>query len=162
MATELYSVRSLSSTQFTEALGVAVNGAGVGPFVASAIYNLPGLPMFNRRFIIRAIEVLATQNFGPEVNIFGSAAGPTLNVDTDSFIARFGFTSALGEQIGGANLWRYYIDGLAIPYEDLDTKASNTPPTIHVLLQNIDTVAKSAGSPGAISVIIWVELMKAY
>jgi hypothetical protein len=132
------------ATQFTEALAAA-SGTGTPPFVASALYNLVGLPaQGSGRWLIRAIEILTTENWGPEVNLFSSASGFTASVLTDKWIGRWGFTSAMGEQIGGSGLWRYYVDGLAVQYYDLDTIGTITPPTVHAILQNIDTVAKSA------------------
>jgi len=160
--TFLAPVQSVETVNFLEALaGAAVTGTP--PFVASAMNNLNGVPAIgSRRFLIRAIQVLAVQNFGPEFNFFGSAAGKTTDPATDTFISRFGFTSAMGEQIGGAGLFRYYIDGLAIPYLDLDTINTVNPPTLHVVLQNIDTVAKSANAPGQLTATFWLEVMQSY
>lgn len=157
----LYLVTSKETVNFLEALAAA-SGTAVPPFAATAMNNLPISAPGMRRFLIRVIEITAIQNFGPEINIFSSAAGLTVDPDTDSYLSRFSFTSSMGEQIGGTGLWRYYIDGLAIPYFDLDTSSSPSQPTLHVVMQNIDTVAKLAGAPGAVDVNVWLEPMQAY
>src|SRR5437870_5672643 len=108
----VYPVTSIEGTHFTEALAGA-SGAGVAPFVASALYNIPGVPPIGARsYLIRAIKAIAKQNFGPEFNFFSSATAFTTDPATDNFISRFGFTSAMGTQIGGSGLFRYYNDGL--------------------------------------------------
>ncbi len=86
-----------------------------------------------------------------EFDCFSGAAG--------GFVSRYQFSKADGVQLAGAGLYNYYVDGLAIPYQDLDTSSSPTPPSLHVAIQNVDTVAKSAGAGGAVSVTIWVEPM---
>ncbi len=145
----LFPIVSLKGSNFTE---------GLAQWVASAMNNRPLWPSSgSRRFLIRAIEVLARENFGPELNFFSTAAGFTTDPATDTAIARFGFIATMGEQIGGAGLWRYYVDGLAIPYVDLDTVNTGTPPTLHVILQNISATAKTAGAPGEIVVTVYVE-----
>lgn len=153
----LFPVYSVATVNFLEALAAAAMSF-TPPFVGSAINNLPGVPPSgSRRFLIRAIEYLAVQNVGLEFDFFGSSVGPTLDPATDTFIARYQFASANGVQYNGAGLYRYYVDGLAIPYFDLDTANSVTPPTLHVGVQNIDTVAKSADVPGAIACTFWLE-----
>jgi hypothetical protein len=151
---------------FTEAL--AQNAA-------SAMYNVPmqlALSRPGRVSLIRAIECITDENFGPEFNFFSAAAGFTTNPDTDKSIGRFGFVSAMGERLGGSGLWRYYNDGMAIPYFDLDTDSalagqvapSQTLQVLHVILQNIDATAKAATSAGAgrINTTIWLEFMAGY
>lgn len=171
--TFLIPVKSVMATQFTEALA---GGAAPGtPGGASAMYDLVGLPPAIRRVLIRAILVETTENFGPEINIFQTNAGKTTTPLTDTFVGRFGFLKASGQQLAAAGLWRYYVDGLAIPYVDLDTTgnanasqaAQQGAPTIHVTLDNIDTVAKLAfvaGNPpvGAAVVTLTCEPMATY
>lgn len=153
----LFPVASKGTVNFLEALA-ATGSTFTPPFVGTAINNLAGVPPSgSRRFLIRAIEYLAMEAVGLEFDFFGSSVGPTANVDTDNFIARYQFASANGVQYAGAGLYRFYVDGLAIPYYDLDTANSVTPPTLHVGVQNVDTVAKSAGAPGAIACTFWLE-----
>jgi len=150
----LYPVKSNPATQFVQALA---KGAATP---MNLVLGVPAIAA--RRFLIRAIEVLAMENFGPEVNYFATAAGLTASPATDTFLARFGFLSAMGEQLGGAGLWRYYVDGLAIPHYDLDTIATLNPPALHIVLQNIDATAKSADAAGATAVTTWLEPMQAW
>ncbi len=143
---------------------------------ASAMYNVPmsvNLGGMGRRSLIRAIECITDENFGPEFNFFASKNGFTTNPDTDKFISRFGFVSSMGEQLGGSGLWRYYIDGLAIPYFDSDTESAPTgqivptytPQTLHVVLQNISATAKAAnagGAAGRVHATFWLEFMQGW
>lgn len=149
----LYPVIAVGTINFLEAL--AQNAVG-------AMNNLYGLPrQGSQRFFIRAIECATMENFGPEFNFFGSAAGFTTNPDTDTFIARYGFVDAMGERMGGAGLYRYYVDGLAIPYFDLDAaNSAEINPLLHVKLQNISATGKSANAAGAIAATFWVSPMQ--
>ncbi len=155
----LFPVTSVETLHFTEGLAAA-GGIATPPYAASVMYNIPGVPRWgSRKFLVRSLLVVSVQAFGPEINFFDSAVGPTLNPATDNFIARFGFTTAMGEQIGGAGLYRYYVDGLAIPYVDMDTFDSDASPTLHLIMQNIDTTAKLAGELGYVTVTTWLEAM---
>ena len=150
----LFAVDSVPTVNFTEAL--AQNAASA----MNILYGVP--PQFARRYTIRAIEVTAVDNFGPELNFFASAAGFTTDPNTDNLISRWGFISSMGEQIGGSGLWRYYVDGLAIPYHDKDTANSVNPPTLHVILQNISANVKNASPAGAIKVRVWMTPQTAF
>jgi hypothetical protein len=147
----LWSIVSVPATNFREALAPAAQTL-TAPFVASAINNLNGVPPIDsRRFLIRAIAYSANENIGLEFDFFTSALG--------GFISRFAFTSANGAQYGGAGQYNYYIDGLSLPYYDADTINSINPPQLHVGVQNVDTVAKSAGDAGAVTATFWLESM---
>lgn len=152
----LFPVYSKPTVNFLEALAAA-SAAFTPPFIGTAINNLAGVPPIgSRRFLIRAIELLATENVGLEFDFFGSAVGPT-TIDADTFIGKYQFAVANGAQYNSAGLYRYYADGLAIPYFDVDTANSTTPPTLHVGVQNCDLVAKTGDAAGAIAVTIWLE-----
>jgi hypothetical protein len=161
--TFLHPVQSNPTTQFIEALAAA-GSTFTPPFVGSALYNLPGLPPVNsRRYLIRAIEYLCVQDVGLEFDFWNSASGLTNAIATDAFISRFQFGAVNGAQFNGAGLFRFYVDGLAIPYFDADSVLSTTVvPTLHVAVQNVDTVAKSAGAPGAVNATFWLEPMQAW
>lgn len=154
----LYPVQSVEGTNFTEVL--AQNAK-------SAMNNLPGVPaLASRRFLIRAILAVTTENFGPEFTFFSKALGLTTDPATDFAIAKFGFLSTMGDQLGGAGLWRYYADSLAIPYFDLDADGTMNPPKLHVVVQNISATGKSVfsvGPPvaGACLLTAWLEPMGA-
>ena len=152
--TLLYDAVSKPASQFTEAL--AQNAA-------SAMYNLPfGPPVGTRRFLIRALQVLTNENYGPQLNFFATAAGRTADPATNTFLAPFGFVSSMGYQLGGAGVWYYYIDGMAIPYFDGDTIGTQTPPSLHVVLQNISPTAKSAYPTDSTKVTAWLEPVQTY
>lgn len=153
----VFPVYSKPTVNFLEALAAAAVSL-TPPFEGSAINNLPGVPpVGSRRFMIRSIEYTAMERVGLEFDFFGSSAGPTADPATDSFIARYQFSSIDGVQYDGTGLWRFYIDGLAIAYFDIDTANSVTPPTLHVGVQNVDTVAKSADAAGAIACTFMLE-----
>lgn len=146
------------------ALAAANFAEGLTTNVASIVYNIPmsnPVAGIGRRMLIRAILAITDENFGPEFNFFGSAAGSTTNPDTDSYVGRFGFTSVMGERLSGAGLWRYYNDGMAIPYYDADAtnQTGNTPQLLHVVLQNIDANAKlvRGASQGRCNATFWLE-----
>lgn len=153
--TLLYPVTSRPTVNFLEALAAAAGGTFTPPFVGSAINNLYGVPPIgSRRFLIRAIEYEALQSIGLEFDFFYSSTG--------GFIARYQFASVNGAQYNGAGNYLYYVDGLAIPYCDRDSINSATvAPTLHVGVQNIDTVAKSAAELGPFTVTFWLEPMAA-
>jgi hypothetical protein len=145
----LYEVRSNPALHFTGAL--AQNAV-------TAVVSLPGLPRFGSlRYLLRAISVTAKEHFGPDLNFFSSASGLTTEPATDRFLSRFTFDADLGAQLGAAGLWRYYIDGLAIPYYDSDALAAGTSPLLHLTLGNVEATAKSAGAGGATGISVWVE-----
>lgn len=127
----------------------------------SAMNNLVG-PLKMYRGFIRAISVVAKQNFGPEFSFFSTAVGDTGNPATDYFVSRWGFTASMGAQLAGAGLWRYYVDGLSIPFADIDGGTSLAPASVHVVMQNTEATAKLAGSDGAMSATFWLEPQQAW
>ena len=167
MITQLYPVYSRPAVNFLDAL--AGTGAPLTPpFAGGPINNLYGLPPWgNRRYLIRAIEYLAEPAGGQfvgapglEFDFWGSAAGLTNVIATDTFISRYQFASVNGVQFNAVGLYRFYVDGLAIPYYDLDTASAIAPPTLHVAVQNVDIVPKAAGAAGAIACTFWVQPME--
>lgn len=149
----VYPVTSVATVNFLEAL--AQNAASA----MNILYGVP--PIFSRRYLIRAINVLTREAYGPELNMFATAAGNTTDPATNTFISRWGFISANAERIGGTGLYNYYVDGLAIPYYDLDTVNTENPPSLHVILQNLSATAKSANDTGATKVTVWLQPMTA-
>jgi len=145
----LHPVTSNPAAHFREAL---VTNA------ATPVNALPGVPNIgSRRYTIRAIQCLAIDNLGPQFLFFASAAGLTNVVTTDRLISWWMFTAASGIRIAGAGLWRYYIDGLAIPYYMDGSGNSPTPPTLNVALQNVGATTKAAGDPGLVSATFWLQ-----
>lgn len=159
--TQLFPVRSDPTVNFLPALAAA-GGTLTPPFTGGAINNLYGLPSWGSRWcLVRAISYVAVENIGLEFDFWAKAAGNTGVIGTQAFLSRYQFTKANGVQFNGAGLYNYYVDGLAIPYLDLDTVGSLNPPTLHVAIQNVDTVAKSANAAGAVACTFWVEPMTA-
>lgn len=145
----LFPVPSIPTVNFLEALAAA-SATLTPPFAGTTIDNINGVPPIgSRRFLIRAIGYTAVQQVGLEFDFFSSSGG--------GFLGRYQFTSVNGVQYNGAGLFNYYVDGLALPYFDLDTINTVNSPTLHVGAQNVDTVAKSAGAPGAITATFWLE-----
>jgi hypothetical protein len=160
--TFVHPVPSNPTLHFLEALGAA-GSTFTPPFVGGPIYNLPGLVKGVYRYLIRSIEYLAVEQVGLEFDFWNSATGLTNLVATDSFIARFQFGSVNGQKFNNTGLFRFYIDGLAIPYFDADsTLNANVVPSLHVAVQNVDTVAKSVSPAGAVAVTFWLEPMQAW
>lgn len=144
-------VVSRPTVDFTAALAAAGSSL-TPPFHGSAIASLPGLPPWGgRRYVIRALSYTAVERVGLGFDFYSSASG--------GFLGRFLFASADLAQLDGAGPYTAYIDGLEIPYADLDTLSSQNPPTLHLAVQNADTTAKSAGGAGAITVTAWVEAL---
>lgn len=158
----LHPVQSNPTTMFIEALGAA-SSTFTAPFVGSAIYNI-GLPKASGsgRWIIRAIQYLCVQQVGLEFDFFNSASGLTNLIATDGFISRIQFGSVQGQLFNNLGLFRFYLDGLAIPYVDNDTVNTVNPANLHVAAQNVDTVAKGAGAAGAVNATFWLEPMQAW
>lgn len=154
MTNFVHPVVSLGATHFREALGVA--GA------ATPVNALPGVPPVNsRRYLIRAVRVLAMEHIGMTWLFFASAAAPTADVDTDRFISSLGMASGTGVQYNNAGLWRYFVAGLAIPYYMDGSGNTVTPPTLNVALQLEGATTKAAGDAGEVSATFWLEPLSA-
>lgn len=159
----LYPVVSSPTVNFLDALAAASNPF-TPPFAGGPMNNIAGVPAIgSRRFLIRAIEWTSVQNLGLEFDFFGSAAGLTDAVATNTFISRYQFASSNGVRFNGANdasaPYIYYVDGLAIPYQDLDSANAVGVGSLHVAIQNIDVTAKLANAAGAIAVTFYLEPM---
>lgn len=74
---------------------------------------------------IRGLSIISVDNVGWELWFFNkrtTAAAPT--PATSTFIGSWTFAAADAIRISGAGVYYYYIDGLDIPYEVLDTVAN--------------------------------------
>ncbi len=155
----LYPVVSKPTVNFLDALAAA-SSSFTPPFIGTAINNLPGVPPLNsRRYLIRGIEYLAMENVGLEFDFWSSAAGLTNVIGTDTFLGRYQFASANGVQFNSTGLYRYFAWGLDLPYRDDDTINTENSPTLHLALQNVDTVAKSGDEAGAVAITVWLVPM---
>jgi len=148
----LFPVPTVATVNFLPALAAA-SAFGTPPFAGTAINNINGVPPIgSRRYLIRAIRWTAVENIGLEFDFFSSNSG--------AFLARYQFASVNGVQYNAVGPFAYYVDGLALPYFDADTINTVNPPTLHVGVQNIDTVAKTANAGGAINATFWLEPMQ--
>jgi hypothetical protein len=111
------------------------------------------------RSILRSIRILSVQLLPWEVQLFHKATGIGGAVlDTESFVGTWAFTGGGtpgdGSRATGDTFYYYYIDGLAVPYEDLDVTSQ-----VHVRLINRHAAtAKIAGAGGAVSIEFGFEL----
>lgn len=154
MTNFVHQVVSVGTVNFLEAL----NAAGD----VTALNALRGVPPVNsRRYFIRAVSVEAMENIGMVFLFYASAAAPTANVDTDRFVASLGFVIGAGVRSGGAGLYRYYVDGLSVPYYMDGSGNTVAAPTLNVVLQLQGATPKSAGAPGAVKATFWLEPMSA-
>jgi hypothetical protein len=150
MTNFVYPVASKGTVNFLEGLAAAGD--------VTALNAIPGVPAVNsRRFFIRSVAVKAMENIGMTFLFYSNPTGPTLDVDTDAFISSFGFVAGQGVRSGGAGLYRYYVDGLSIPYYLVGSGNSIVPPTLNVVLQLQGVTAKTADAPGAIQATFHLE-----
>lgn len=101
--------------------------------------------------MIRALQILSVENLDWELWFFRTSGFDTADADTNRWCGywQFGTTAV---QIGGAGLYHYYIDGLAIPYQDEDNSSQ-----LHLALINRSAAGKTAGDAGAIKVGVVLE-----
>jgi len=122
-------------------------------------------------FFIRAITIVAVQNLAYELWLFRSATNFTAAVGTDKFIGVWQFAALTAGQpgftVGGGSLFRYYIDGLMVPYWDEDFGQSDGTPQgnqrgrnafIHARLVNRSATGKNAGATGAVQLTFWTAV----
>lgn len=107
----------------------------------------------NARGIVQSLAIISKENLDWELILWGNSTCNTADPATDSFIGRWSFVAADAVRVAGANLYYYYIDGLAVPYRDDDQTGE-----LHVSLLNRSAAAKSAGAAGALKVIVRIEL----
>ena len=156
-AGNVYQIASASRTDFT---GTLAQNAG-------AIWH-PALPAaLGSRSMLRAIAIQSVQNLDWELLIFKMYNGgtpqsipPGGTIDSVVFAGKYRFFAADGVQIAGAGVYFYYIDGLEIPYHDLDSvnaSGLSTPPFFNAVLVNRSVTGKSAGDAGAVVLRLSLE-----
>ena len=150
---QVFQVRTDKDTDFTAA-------AAQNAMLTADLINPSVGAGGNARSRIKALTIISDQQLAWEVNFFARNTYMTLQADIDLvfFLGRFAFQAGDGTQIAGAGPFLYYVDGLDIPYLDLD---GATPPAhvgqIHVGLVNRSATAKNAGATGEIVLEITVE-----
>jgi len=145
----LYPVRTSSSVEFTDALitNAAENENIVLP---SALSGVGG----NATNIVRAIQIVATENLAYELDFYGTDAFNSATPNLNRFLGLWAFAASDGTRVAGTGLYRYYIDGLDIPLWDYDKTGE-----MHVALVNRSAAAKTAGAGGALTVTVWCQVM---
>ena len=148
-AGSLYIIRSTPAQHFTEAL--AQNAES---FEALTLPAAVGAGKISRA-IIRGAIVLSYDNLDWEFNVWTNLFGPLQpghpwingDINQDSFRGRWQWVAADGVRIAGTGLYRYYIDGLQIVYED-ETPVSNqfNQGRLFLSLVNRSAAAKTAYS----------------
>lgn len=130
---------------------------------STAINAIPAsnLAVGSRRFLITAARLIAVENLDFQFSFFASSAGATADVDTNRFVSQIEFLPGMGYRLGGAGLYYYYLDGLAVPYYVDGSGNSTTPPTLNVALTNLSAAAKTVGAGGAINLEVWLEPQEA-
>lgn len=129
--------RSALAQNAAENLSLDVNSYGVGQRVDA---------------IIRTLQITSVEDRQWELWFYGRNTYNTPTVDSNTRVGWWLFGVA-GKQIGAAGLYHYYVDGLYIPYRDLDQTGK-----IHMSLINRSAGAKSAGDAGALKLTIGIEM----
>lgn len=147
-------VTSLKATHFTDALAT---NAGEYEDV-----QLPEGIAAGRhcRCRLRQIQVVSTENLDWEIWLLSKTGGTTADADTDPLLGFWSFVAADAKRVAGAGLFHYYIDGLDVPYEDMDRGAgvAGTGGYLHTCLVNRSAAGKTAGAGGALTVRWGVEM----
>ena len=104
------------------------------------------------RSVIRTLMILARENLAYEVVFWRSDQHDDPDPALDSFIGVWPFIGADGLQIAGAGLFRYYVAGLQIPYQDFDRTGE-----LHISIVNRSAAAKTAGAVGELEIELGVE-----
>ena len=130
--------RSTIAQNAGENLSLDVNNGGFGIRVDS---------------IIRTLQIMSKEDLQWELwfygkNTYNASADPDVNTRLGWFW--FGVS---GRQIAATGLYHYYVDGLYIPYRDLDQTGK-----IHMSLINRSAAAKTAGDAGAVKVVLGLEM----
>jgi len=147
----LFPVSSVDGVDFTGAL--AQNAS------AQADLLLPGAIAagLNGRCRLRSAIAWSSQALALDFALYGAHDAKSADPNLDTFLGRWGFVAADWLQDDGAGLYRTRIDGLDIPYEDQDAafnrypqaaSGNRTPPRLHLVLVNRDTVTKTAYGTG--------------
>jgi hypothetical protein len=104
--------------------------------------------------LIRSITIVSDQNLAWELQWYTADTFQNADPEVDSFLSYWAFAAADGVQVAATGLYRYYVDGLAIPYKDADASGE-----MHISLINRSVTSKNAGATGEIKVTLGVEPM---
>jgi hypothetical protein len=101
--------------------------------------------------IIRALTILSVEALTWELWFYRTGQYDAAPIASNRWIGYQNFGSS-PVRIGAAGLYHYYVNSLAIPYQDEDASSR-----IHLSLINRSAASKTAGDGGAIKLEITVE-----
>jgi hypothetical protein len=140
-------VATISTAHFTGALA---QNAAEGIDLDLPMSIAAGL---HSRSLVRQVIVKSVQNLDWEIYLFDRGTKHTeLDPDRNGFLGHWRLTASQGLRIGATGLFYYYVDGLAVPYEDRDQQGR-----LHLVLINRSATAKDAGAPGALTIQFRLE-----
>lgn len=119
----------------------------------------------------RGLTIMSAQNLDWEVFLFKTSNAYTPNagaIDSIHLAGKYRFFASDAVQIAGTGPYYYYIDGMDIPYHDLDSANAQqqpnpnvaplgNPPYINIVLVNRNAVSKSAGAAGYVQLRLAME-----
>lgn len=144
-----YKVRSDKDTHFRD--GLAQNAVEHENIVLpGCLAGIRG----NARAHLKSITILSDENLAWEIMLFSSDTNVDTDEDVDAMIGWWQFSTAGAVQVAATGLFRYYIDGLAVPYVDDDNTGE-----VHVSLLNRSSASKTAGDAGSLIVELVMEPM---
>lgn len=144
-----YNARTAKGVDFTGA--IATNAVAYSDLVLpGCLRGING----NSRVRIKGITIESKENLSWEIWLFGSNTHQvTSDLDVDYFRGFWSFDAGDAKQIAAANQFCYYIDGLDVPYHDIDNSGQ-----MHIGLVNRSVASKSAGAGGQIVLSIACEI----
>lgn len=106
--------------------------------------------------LIKSIQIISTEDLQWELWFWGRNTFNTADPDTNTFRGKWWFAVS-GSRIAASGLYIYYVDGLLIPYQDLDQTTK-----LHMTLVNRSAAAKSADAAGALRVQLGLEITQGW
>lgn len=111
-----------------------------------------------QRWYIRAVSIASVSPIIPALYFLAAPAPLGKDPFEDRVLGVTVFSEEDRQQVGDG-LYRYYKDGLAIPYTNINTPLEDKPSALHLGLVNAGKVRKEAGEKGSIAITVWVEPM---
>jgi hypothetical protein len=133
-----------SSNPTADFIAACAQNAGITGSIA--------LPSGVRHGRLQAISILSVENLAWEVWIFSAARVATIAADV--LLGKWTFGATDGQQIAGAGLYHYFIDGIDISCTDA---ASTNAGKVYLVLVNRSAAAKTAGAGGGIKITLHIE-----
>lgn len=152
-------IRTDKDVDFTGAL--AQNAIAYANLVATGDLAAGG----HCRSRLKGLSIVSDQNLAWEIQLYSTNRFDQDNTDLDTtpFLGRWAFAAGDGVQNAAAGPYLYYIDGLDIPYRDVDCDSHLFPTgargqgQIHLALVNRSATGKNAGATGEIVIQLYFE-----